>query len=193
MDVFMEYLIKRHRDTKDYIIIGLIIAGALVLSVVLLCVLFILSLSMSTMGENVAQFSSIVTSVGVLFIAGIWWLAVKLIHSRDVEFEYILTNSDLDVDKIMAKKGRKRIISIDFKNIEIMANINDNDHNYDYRNRTENIKLYDVTGNKTNGNVYFIDTEIECENVRILFQPTSKMLDAIKKFSPGKIFIYEEY
>ena len=193
MDVFMEYLIKRHRDTKDYIIIGLIILGAIALSVVLLGALFVLSLSMSTMGENVAQFSSIVTSIGVLFIAGIWWLGVKLIRSRDVEFEYILTNSELDVDKIMSQKSRKRVISIDFKNIEIMANINDNDHNYGYINRTDNIRIYDVTGNKTNGNVYFVDTEIECENVRILFQPTSKMLDSIKKYNPGKIFIYEEY
>ena len=28
MDIFMEYLIKRHKDTKDYILTALIIMGA---------------------------------------------------------------------------------------------------------------------------------------------------------------------
>ena len=138
MDIFMEYLIKRHKDTKDYILTVLIGAGATVLSVVMLCTMFILSLSMSS-SEGTAQFSSIITTIGMLLVAGMWWGAVKLINLRSVEFEYILTNSELDVDKVIAKKGRKRVVSVDFKDIEIMANINDNDHNLEYKNKKENI------------------------------------------------------
>ena len=192
MDIFMEYLIKRHKDTKDYILTVLIGAGATVLSVVMLCAMFILSLSMSS-SEGTAQFSSIITTIGMLLVAGMWWGAVKLINLRSVEFEYILTNSELDVDKVIAKKGRKRVVSVDFKDIEIMANINDNDHNLEYKNKKENIKLYDVTGNKANGNVYFVDTTIDGISARILFQPTSKMLESIRKYNPRNIFVYEEY
>lgn len=193
MDIFMEYLIKRHKDTKDYILTALIIMGAVVLSVVLLIAMFVLSLSMSSAGQEAGQFSSIVTSLGMLLVAGLWWGTVKLINYRSIEFEYILTNSELDVDKIIAKKGRKRVVSIDFKDIEIMANINDNEHNSEYKNKTENVKVYDVTGNKANGNVYFVDTTIEGENARVLFQPTSKILESVRKFNPRNIFIYEEY
>ena len=192
MDIFMEYLIKRHKDTKDYILTVLIGAGATVLSVVMLCTMFILSFSMSS-SEGTAQFSSIITTIGLLLVAGMWWGAVKLINLRSVEFEYILTNSELDVDKVIAKKGRKRVVSVDFKDIEIMANINDNDHNSEYKNKKENIKLYDVTGNKANGNVYFVDTAIDGASARILFQPTSKMLESIRKYNPRNIFVYEEY
>ena len=193
MDIFMEYLIKRHKDTKDYILTALIIMGAVVLSVVLLIAMFVLSLSMSSAGQEAGQFSSIVTSLGMLLVAGLWWGAVKLINYRSIEFEYILTNSELDVDKIIAKQGRKRVVSIDIKDIEIMANINDNEHNSEYKNKTENVKVYDVTGNKANGNVYFVDTTIEGENARVLFQPTSKILESVRKFNPRNIFIYEEY
>ena len=82
MDIFMEYLIKRHKDTKDYILTALIIMGAVVLSVVLLIAMFVLSLSMSSAGQEAGQFSSIVTSLGMLLVAGLWWGAVKLINYR---------------------------------------------------------------------------------------------------------------
>ena len=51
----------------------------------------------------------------------------------------------------------------------------------------------DFTGIKCNGRIYFADVMIEGEQKRILFQPTSKMLDSIKRYNPRKVFIKEEY
>ena len=110
---------------------------------------------------------------------------------QNIEYEYILTNSEIDIDKIMSKKARKRIASFDFKEINICANINDNEHNHDYKNVTVS-KTFDVTGDKARGNVYFVDYSQDSENYRVLFQPTSKMIESIKRFNPRNVFVMED-
>ena len=181
MDIFIEYMIKKHRDVKD----NLIVAGTIVLALVLTIVLFLLIMILMSSGVNIAS------SIGLLLIAGVWYGAYILMNSRNIEYEYILTNNYFDVDKIMAKKGRKRILSIDFSEASTVANIKDNDHNHAYRNNNGAVKIMDLTGNKMVGDVYFIDTQVGGERKLILFQPTSKMLDSIRKSNPRNVFIYE--
>ena len=193
MDVFMEYLIKRKRDAKYNILSALLIFSALIVTIVLLFVTLALGMSMGSADNGAAQFSSMFSGIGLLLIAGVWYGAYILINRRSIEYEYILTNSEMDVDKIMAKKRRKRMVSFDFKDAEIVADISDNMHNAEYKNAPENIKVMDFTGNKSNGRIYFADVMIEGEQKRILFQPTSKMLDSIKRYNPRKVFIKEEY
>ena len=93
----------------------------------------------------------------------------------------------------MAKKGRKRVLSIDFKEANLVAGIDDTAHNYEFSgNQTSKIiKVMDFTGGKNIGETYFIDIVIENERKYVLFQPTSKMLDAIKKFNPRNVFVME--
>lgn len=189
----MEYLIKRKRNVKDNIIVALIILAGVVLTLILFTILFVLSLALASSGQAASQFSSIFFGLGLLIIAAMWYGAYVLINHRSIEFEYILTNSDMDIDKIIAKKGRKRVISFDFKDAELVANINDDEHNHSYKSPVDGTKVYDFTGNKDNGNIYFIDITIESERTQILFQPTSRMLDSIRKFNPRKVFIKEDY
>ena len=114
-----------------------------------------------------------------MLIAFAWYGAYLLMSMQNIEYEYILTNSEIDIDKIMSKKARKRIASFDFKEINICANINDNEHNHDYKN---------VTVSKT----YFVDYSQDSENYRVLFQPTSKMIESIKRFNPRNVFVMED-
>lgn len=181
MDIFMEYLINRKKDAKDIVIISGIVCATFLLTIVLLLALM--------------MFSQVpmVGSIGMLLVVGVWWGAYQLISRRNIEWEYILTNSEFDIDKIMAKKGRKRVLSIDFKEANLVARIDDTAHNYEFSgNQTsKNIKVMDFTGGKNIGETYFIDIVIENERKFVLFQPTSKMLDAIKKFNPRNVFVME--
>ena len=48
-----------------------------------------------------------------LFLAfGTVWGAWHLMQGTFIEYEYIITNNELDIDKIMARKKRKRLITI---------------------------------------------------------------------------------
>lgn len=57
------------------------------------------------------------------------------------------------------------------------------------RNSKQN---FDVTGDKSRGNVYFVDYSQDSENYRVLFQPTSKMIESIKRFNPRNVFVMED-
>lgn len=181
MDVFMEYLINRKKDAKDIIIISGIVVVALLLTIVLLLALLMF-----------AQVP-MVGSIGMLLLVGIWWGAYQLMSRRNIEWEYILTNSEFDIDKIMSKKGRKRVLSIDFKNANLVARVDDTAHNYEFlgNETSKNIKVMNFTGGKNVGEIYFIDIMIENERKYVLFQPTSKMIEAIRKFNPRNVFIIE--
>ncbi len=52
-------------------------------------------------------------SLFIVFDALILFGAYKLYSMLSVEYEYIITNSTMDIDKIIAKSSRKRVISFD--------------------------------------------------------------------------------
>lgn len=184
-DVFMEVMVKKKKDNKDIMIIALLCVAALILSVfVLFLMLFLMS-----MGQN-NPIASTMSSFGIFLLAGVWYGFYKLVGMRSVEFEYILTNSEMDIDKIMSKKSRKRIASFDFKSAEIVACVEDTMHNGKYKSNSE-IEVIDARGDSQYNYVYFADVKIEDKQKRILFQPTSRMIESIKKFNPRNVFIYE--
>lgn len=193
MDVFMEYIVKRKRTMADNLIAALIITATLAVTVFMLMALFLIGLTLSSSQSAAAQFSTIIFGLGLVLVAAAWYGAVWVINLKSIEYEYILTNSEMDIDKIMAKKRRKRVLSVDFKKAELVANVNDDEHNSSYKNQGADIRVCDFTGNKENGNVYFADFMIEGEKTRVLFQPTSKMIESIRKFNPGKVFIKSDY
>lgn len=180
MDVFMEYMVKKKKEGKDIAIVSVIIFFASLITIAGLLAIMAFS----------AQGISFAFSLGLVLLAFIWYGVYVLIGMFNIEYEYILTNNELDIDKIMSKKGRKRMVTFDFSEAEIMANIEDNEHNHSYKNNTQ-IKVKDFTGDKGRGNVYFVDVPYEGEKIRVLFQPTSKMLAEIKKFNPRTVFVYD--
>ncbi|HEX3030256.1 MAG TPA: hypothetical protein VHT34_13385, partial [Clostridia bacterium] len=54
-------------------------------------------------------------SVGAIYVA--YYLAT----SKNIEYEYIYTNGELDIDRIIAQKRRRRMFSTSCKNFDIVA------------------------------------------------------------------------
>lgn len=174
MDIFYEYIVKHKRGAREYLILIGAVLGAMILSFALLI-----------FGGALFQFGGI----GLLLFAGIWYGAYILIKFNfNIEYEYILTNNELDIDKIMAQSRRKRIITIDFKNIEICAPVDSPEYKHEFENTEGFSKTYDFTGVGIGDELnYFINTENEGTRVRVLFSPPEKILDAAQKFNPRKI------
>lgn len=174
MDIFHEYIVSKKKEVTDYIITLLIIGAAVVLSFVLMLL---------TMA-----FAQYLSSIGLLLIVGVWWGAVYLIKSRNIEFEYILTNNELDIDKIVARRGRKRMCTINFREIELCASISDERFRHEYENAGER-KVNNYAGDINAGRVYFIDFTKEAERTRVLFQPSERILSAISKLNPRLVHV----
>ncbi len=186
-DVYMEYMVKHKKDTKSKAaVIGIyVLAGLLT---IIMCMLIMYG-AYALAGTGISQFSF---SIGLVLIVFMWYFAVFFAKKFDIEYEYILTNSSLDIDKIMSKSQRKRVVSLDFTEIESCANIKDDSHNSSYKRGNDGFKLYDVTGDAEDGGVYFVDFSNEGERSRVLFQPTSRMMESIRKCNPRSIFVYED-
>ena len=183
-DVYMEYLIKRKPSGKQTAAKVALITGGVLVSLILLF------LTMAFGAVVGSAMRSMVFTFGPLLIAGAWYGVYLVMNMINIEFEYILTNSSLDIDKVLAKKGRKPFVSFDFKNITICARVDDNMHNADYKNITPD-KVYDAIGNSAMGNVYFVDYTEDGSRVRVLFQPTAKMIDMARRYNPRNIFTAE--
>lgn len=184
-DIYLEYMVKKKKTAAQTALTALVCVLGVVLSFALLVFTFMISVSMQQAGTAIGQIASF---IGLLLIAAVWYCVYLLITMQNIEYEYILTNSELDIDKVMSKKGRKHIISIDFKNIVVCAPVEDNEHNNDYRNIKAD-KVYNVVGDASRGSIYFVDVMGDNgTRTRILFQPTSKMITSANKFNPRNIF-----
>ena len=158
MDRFSEQLVERTGDKKTAFLKGLIVAVAL------LVIAFVVMLALWS-GLTLAPLC-------LAIVIGAVWLAVYLCQGLDVEYEYIVTNDDLDIDKIMGKRKRKRLMSVDLKSV---------DEFYPYLNNTE---LHsDVTVLADDGTGYdmwyvFIDTEGNGK-IAIIFNPDERTIENI--------------
>ena len=183
MDVFLEKLVKKRRDGKDYtILIALILVGLAVTVFFLFVILCLFAI--------LGAFGQIAGSLGMLLIAGVWYGIYFIYNSRSVEYEYIVINNNLDIDMVMAKKRRKSIVSIDIKEAEIMACIDDEDNNYIYKNINKGVRVLDLSANNPNMYTYFIDYTVEGNRKIVLFQPTTKMVEALWRFNPKAVKKY---
>jgi hypothetical protein len=187
MDTYMEYMVKHKKDKKA----RLCTVGIFTLAVLLTfgMIMLILFAAMVLAQTGISQFAF---SIGLVLIAFMWYFAVFFANKFNIEYEYILTNNFMDIDKIMSKSQRKRIISFDFTEIEHCANIKDDAHNDAYKRNDTTRQVYDLTGDIDNGGVYFVDFNTDGQRYRVLFQPTSKMIESVRRFKPGNIFIYED-
>lgn len=178
MDMFCEHMIKKQKDTKDIlIIISLILAGILISSAgFVLAALFA---------------SEFAFTVYVVVLIVLWYFVYVFITRRNVEYELTLTNGELDVDAIYSKKRRVHILSARVREFEICAPINDEEYKNQFSN-IENIKkIYSAQSMSKYATVYFADFYLNAEKVRLIFEPSKKMIDRMKVYNDKKIHIKE--
>lgn len=155
MDRFSEQLVERQNDKKTAFLKGLIAA-------VDILVIALVTLILVWSGLAISPF-------WVLMVIGSIWLASYLWKGLNVEYEYIVTNDDLDIDKITGKRKRKRLMSVDLKSVDEFA---------PYLDGTE---LHsDVTVLADDGTGYdlwyiFIDTEGNGK-IAIIFSPDDRTI-----------------
>jgi hypothetical protein len=165
MDFFIERIITRKRNSKDYLIYSLLIIGA---SLVLCATLLI----------------SALLSVLPLIAAGVIYLGYIIYTSRNIEFEYTLTNSDLDIDKITAKRKRKQIFSANCASFELVAKYPSDIYNQ----LSKDVKCYiEAVSSMNSPDIYFILSN--CKNGRtiVFFEPNEEMLITIRRYIPKKV------
>ena len=175
MDIFLEHIVKKKKDTIDRVFTMVIIA------IVIAVTLLLFSLNLGSVSEY-----------RFVLMAGVWYGAYMLIRRRRLEYEYSFTNGELDVDVIRARRKRYHAVSVKAKEFTVCANIFDEDHKEQYLNVTGLKRQYEMVSTTRSRDIYFADFRKNGERTRLLFEPTKKMLEGMKKYNPARVYIKEE-
>ena len=161
MDTFFEQIIAVKKNGKAVAaIIGIWLAAFLV------C--FILIMLMSILGTF-----SLLLAAGALF--GAYKLSVRF----NVEYEYIVTNGTMDIDKIINKSSRKRILSFELATVSRIEKFNP------AQISSINAKELFITCNADDPAAYLMVSSTEGKGTSYLvFAPDERVRSAIVKFVP---------
>ncbi|HEX3026069.1 MAG TPA: hypothetical protein VHR42_02400, partial [Clostridia bacterium] len=109
-----------------------------------------------------------------------------LFTSFNLEYEYIVTNGEMDVDRIIAQKKRKREITVKLADIEIMAPVSEK-YKRDYENPNFQKKI--DAGSPMSKNAYFLTVRHDKLGfTRLLFEPDDRIINCAKRAAPQKVF-----
>lgn len=162
-DVFKEHLVARKSNSKDLIKkIGIII-GAIVLLII---------------------GGAFVPSVAIFLALGLGWIAYVLIRRFNVEFEYIFTNGELDIDKIYNKLKRKHALTVDVRSFVVMVSMQNPSLNSELGKIN---KILDYSTGMVTDTTYAAVYEDDGNRIQLIFDPNEAILKAIKAYIPRKI------
>ena len=102
-DVYVEARVKRRTGFKEIF--------TLVMTLIMLGILFVIMLMVAPMMGNYAFISWAIYTFVLVY-------AWKFTKKMSVEYEYIFTNGDLDIDKILGREDRKRRYSVKCADME---------------------------------------------------------------------------
>ena len=167
-DSFIEYMVKAKKTGPVIFRQVLIVLGCILVLMALTFVFLILPPA--------------ALNVWPIFMAGIIYLAYRLLASLDVEYEYILTNGELDVDKITNRKRRKRIITVHSKTFIEFGKA---DKNKDFADKDkEYSRIIDASGHSQAFCDYYAVFFKNGQKIKLIFNPTGKMIDVFRMYAP---------
>jgi len=164
MDIFLEKIVRRKKTPLDITYMTMLFIAALLASYFVFLFL--------------GAFAPIV-------IAGLFYLAYYLASMRNIEFEYIVTNGDLDIDMIVNQRKRKRVFTANCKEFEVVARVNSDQY---ASHIGQNSKVLDYSSNDPKTEKWFISMTQEGTRKVIIFEPEERMIDNFRTFIPRKVF-----
>lgn len=176
MDIFYEQMVKRKMTAFDWV--KIIAAGILALAITAFVVL--LFLNGITIGGTF-----------LLIIALVWWGFIVLARGMSVEYEYAVTNSELDIDMIRGKSRRKHITTINLNKIGFFAK-KDDPRIAD--KISDKIREYYLVGDKNSGNIYVTEviSKKNNERIRVFIEPDEELVKAIESANPKATKLFDK-
>ena len=117
MEAFIEILLKREETIADKISLVCSIIGIILISLVGIC------------------FNKLIFSLAPLVLFFDIFIIRYMILCKQIEFEYTIVGNEVDIDKIIAKRKRKRLLTI--KKTQVISSGNVEDRQYiDCRKRS---------------------------------------------------------
>lgn len=158
MDNFCEQIIKKERSNGD--------TAKMVIIIVLMVLI-----------DGVCIFFTFLHWYILLMLAfSVTWGGIWLLKGINVEYEYIVTNNEMDIDKITGRRKRTRMITVDLSKTEDFYTYSDRDEKFD-------TTVYATSGLETDAYCLIV-LHSDYGKVRIIFNPNESTREAIAQEFP---------
>ena len=165
---FKEYMIEKKKDGKDIVISMLLYIAATIVSILAF------------------MFLGAFGGIALLVAVGAFYGAHIVSARSKKEFEYICTEDNVDIDVIMNKSRRKRLISFNMKNVEIIASLNDDKYSNQASGQFE--KTIVATSGRRDAEVYFAIVNVKGRTL-VKFEPPYNMVMSLSQYARSKVHI----
>ena len=159
-DIFVEEMVVRKKTVLNYLLSALIVLAAVALIVLVWLVV------------------PFVSTVLIIILGFAAYLGLKFQYT---EYEYSFTSGELDVDRIQAKRKRKRMLEINQRSIKVMA-----PYTAEYESETTAYKVTEVldfsSSKNAAGRWFFICERTDGGCSFVVLQPSRKLLEAFYKY-----------
>lgn len=167
-DIFVEKLVK-HKNAKSVNILKVLIVFAAVF------------ISVSFLFTPAASIAA-----PIVFVAA-GWGAWVLTRRLNFEFEYSLTNGELEVSLIVGYKKRKPMVSLRFSDIDFMAPVNER---YNARFSDKRIEtVYNAVSSDDSPDRWFIIFRKDGNLCKLIFEPNEKMVNGLHQYNPHGVMV----
>ena len=163
MDIFKEFIVKKEltageKTSRMFIIIA--------------CVALAAAFIMFTLGTYFQVFGFVLGALSLYFG---WQIITKFF----VEYEYIVTNYDLDIDKIINQSSRKRLITVDLHKVSEYGKVGE-----DFETSENDTVIQAYACNPELDNYYLRFTHKDHGSCVLVFTPSIEVIDIIKPIMP---------
>mgnify|MGYP000578595846 CR=1 FL=1 len=150
-DLYSEFLVKKESTAKDAIVkYGLI-------------VLTVLAAGSGLFINPLLLVLAIALGVACYFV----------IPRTDLEYEYLFVNGEFDIDMVMSKSKRKKVMSMNLSEADLVAPLDS--HRMDYYNGNSRLKTLDYSSGNPEHKRFAIIMKAGGENSRIIIEPDDEM------------------
>lgn len=116
----------------------------------------------------------------ILISAALIYSAYKVNSMLNIEFEYIATNGSVDVDKIINKSSRKRLVAFECNKVEAVVKYNES------FKKKNNQKTFICTDSLEEAYVFTTQTK-EFGRCDVILSPNQDFINHIKLFIPRSL------
>jgi hypothetical protein len=131
---------------------------------------------------------NIMSIVMTLVLGGLAALCFLFRGRLRIEYEYSFTNGTVDIDMVINNSQRKRLLSFNIRNVDIMAPVPSQDFNrYD---TMPNVRRINAFLNR-NAPKYFLYYRTDDQKNLVVIEPSREMAELMKQYNPSKVKLTE--
>lgn len=169
MDGIVEQIVKRKGGLKRKMIVAVVIISLILVA----CISLYIALYVRTL-----------MTLGILFFVFSAYISWYILSIQKVDFEYDLISGDMNIDKIVANRKRKRVVTFKVNRVEDYGNLEDLE--IDLKTVSKVIKV-SMTEYGKDVRYAIVHTDKYGRSL-ILFSPDDRMEKAMKPFFKGELY-----